>query len=238
MSASCAPFRAELERALAGPGGALARMTEDAHVHSCPGCRAELARELGLERLLERVPAPEIPPELAQRVLVALAGERGEGRLSGLTTRSTFPTAGALGADDLDVLLERVPAPNVPAGLAQRVLRGVEPARARRSRRSGALVLAAAAVLILVTLWAWTVGRDAGARRGLPSDAELELDEELLAYAVERWELLHDEDLDVWLASVDPLDELLMGYAEGEAWLEPLLGGSGADGARPEREGR
>ncbi|NOT30906.1 MAG: hypothetical protein HOP15_10710, partial [Planctomycetes bacterium] len=43
---------------------------------------------------------------------------------------------------------------------------------------------------------------------------DLETDEELLAYTVERWELVHDEDLDVWLASLDPVDELLLEYDE------------------------
>jgi hypothetical protein len=58
-----------------------------------------------------------------------------------------------------------------------------------------------------------------------PPDPELarvvlEGDEELLEYAVENWELLHDEDLDLWLASLAPLDELLIELADEPSWIE------------------
>ena len=42
---------------------------------------------------------------------------------------------------------------------------------------------------------------------------ELEQDDELVAYALERWELLHDDDLDLWLASLDPDAQVLMEYS-------------------------
>jgi hypothetical protein len=58
--------------------------------------------------------------------------------------------------------------------------------------------------------------------------AALEADAELLAYVAERWELLHDADLDVWLASLAPLDELLVEYADAGLWSdESGLGAAG-----------
>jgi len=64
----------------------------------------------------------------------------------------------------------------------------------------------------------------------LPRPDAIDPSEELLAYldVLENWELLHDENLDVMLASLDPADEVLLaleedglapdwGVAEGEA---------------------
>ena len=140
----------------------------------------------------------------------------------------------------LERLLERVPSPAAPPGLARRVLaglapaRGLEPERARRPLRRGSALakpgrwawLAAAGLLAALALWAWRERRKPERPTlVLEPVEELEADEELLAYAVERWELLHDEDLDVWLASLDPMlveDELLTavdGFTDGADWL-------------------
>jgi hypothetical protein len=216
MSA-CAPFRAELERALAGPGGALARLASDAHARGCAACRAELGRERALDGLLERLPAPPVPGALAQRVLARLAGQHASG--SGLTARSDGTEDG-----ELEELLEQLPAPRVPSHLAARVLEGLAPARRAPRPRSSVRAwfwCAAAALFVALTLWGWS-GRRQAPRIELAQGkgAELEADEELLAYAVERWELLQDEDLDLWLAGLDPVDELLIEYAADEAWLD------------------
>ncbi|HEX6882636.1 MAG TPA: hypothetical protein VF530_04590 [Planctomycetota bacterium] len=213
MSTSCAEFRIALEAALAGPEGRRAALAQDAHVAACAGCRAELAREQRLERALAAVPAVVVPPALARRVLARLAPER--------------DAAGG----ELDELLARVPPPTVPAGLAGAVLAGLAPERARARRGpSGRLgpawLLAAAAGLVLGWLLLARRAAPAEIRHELARAAlALEADEELLAYALEHWELLHDEDLDLWLASLDPVDELLMEVAGEEPWLDAAAEG-------------
>jgi hypothetical protein len=119
--------------------------------------------------------------------------------------------------DELDELLERLPPPEAPAELSQRVLAGLAKARAPR-RPVMSLALAAAGVATLASVLFWRNG--ASPTVELARGADLEADDELLIYAVENWELLHDDDLDVWLASLDPLDELLVEIAEGEEWPE------------------
>jgi hypothetical protein len=214
MSA-CAPFRAELERALAGPAVALARLADQDHARACAACRAELARERALDGLLERVPAPRLPQALAQRVLARLAPERGAGSV-----------AQESGVEDgaLEELLAELPSPRVPDDLAASILAGLAPARrARRPRAVRAwLWSAAAALFAALALWGWSVERPSPRSIELAQGAvaELEADEELLAYAFARWELLQDEDLDLWLAGLDPVDELLIEYAADEAWLD------------------
>jgi len=222
MSTGCAEFRIALEAALAGPARRRETLAADPHLASCASCRAELAREQRLERALAALPEVPAPPALARRLLARLAPERATG-------------GGEL--DELDELLARVPQPRVPPGLAGTVLAGLAPERARAHRRgwsgrggwsSQAWLLAAAAGLVLG--WLLLV------RRAAPDEIRqeelaraalaLEADEELLAYALERWELLHDEDLDLWLASLDPVDELLMEVAGEEPWLDAAAEGS------------
>jgi hypothetical protein len=215
---ACAPFRVELERALAGSRGALARLGQHEHARACAACRAELRRERGLEVVLERLPESEIPPALARRVLARLAGEHGTG-CAGL------PEHGVLEDGELDELLVRLPTPRAPAGLTARVLQGVAEARELRrvkSVRRSWWWSVAAGLLVGLGFWGWSVFRPAAPRvdLALGTGAELEADEELLTYAVERWELLQDEDLDLWLASLDPVDELLIEYAADETWLD------------------
>jgi len=219
----CAPFRAELERALAGSADALARLASHEHARTCTACRAEVTRERALDSLLVRLSASEVPSALARRVLARLASERGA---------AAGPVAGRAGADDgdLDEVLGGLPAPRVPSGLAARILQGVAPAR--EARRPGSvrtwLFYAAAVLLVALTLWSRAGLRPASPGVELAQGAELEADEELLAYAVERWELLDDGDLDLWLASLDPVDELLIEFADEASWFEDGSGGKTA----------
>lgn len=213
MSTPCTIFHAELERALAGPKAGLELLTRAEHARTCAGCAAELARERALDRLLERLPEPEVPVALAGRTLARLVALRVD------TPRSER---------ELDELLAGVPAPRAPVGLSGRVLAGLAKARGRpsprRDLRGWRVLLAAAAVILALSLLARSSFRgEPGAPEPFTTDTlpvdtfstdfELAEDADLLAYALERWELLQDEDLDVWLASLDPLDEVLLELA-------------------------
>jgi hypothetical protein len=219
MSTSCAEFRVLLEGAQAGGQDARTVLVQDAHARTCAACRAQLARELALDRLLAEMPVPAAPVALARSVLAALAEERAR-PAPAAEARAADPLGEDLG--EFEALLGELPAPRIPGGLSERVLAGVAHARPPRPRRRPRWLLAVAASVAAVALWSWNASRGHEARlevaQGEPLD--LEQDAELLAYAVERWELLHDEDLDVWLASLDPLDELLLEYAGDETWPE------------------
>jgi hypothetical protein len=225
---ACAPFRAEVERALAGPAGALARLASHEHARACPACRIELARERALDGVLERMPAPAVPDGLARGVLARLAPER-----DGLPATVQAAPRGR-GDDPLEEALARLPAPHVPADLSARILHGLAPARAERRARSWRfrwLASAAAVLVAVLALWGWSVLRRPARSGELAqgTDTGLEDDEDLLAYAVERWELLQDEDLDLWLAGLDPVDELLIEYADDQPIDEAPHGKSKED---------
>ena len=203
MKSDCTEFRAALEEALAGPEQRRVQLSRHPHPARCAICRAELEREQKLERALDAVPVPKMPPDLVHGLQARLETMRGA-------------------PDELDGLLARVPAPRVPPQLAETVLDRLATERPARRRRLGLVWLAAAAAAALLA-WAWL------ARRAEPDEIREELaraavvldaDEELLVYALERWELLHDEDLDLWLASLDRVDQYLMEVAEGEPWLD------------------
>lgn len=214
MKTACTRFRSELERSVGGPRAAWERIAQDEHARACVACRAELAREMNLERLLGHDPEPLVPAGLSGRVLAALASQR-TGHASSEEGHVHQDT------DGLDELLERVPAPHVPADLAERVLRGVAPERRPPLPRVSVWLAVAAVVLAGLALWSWSAFRTQEKELELAA-SELEADPELLAYAVEQWELLNDADLDVWLASLDPLDELLLEYADGEVWRDEI----------------
>lgn len=204
MNNGCAQFRAELAEALAGLEERRAALARHAHVAECAGCRSELRREQRLEHALALVSEPEAPRDLARNVLAQLGPARGAAQ------------------EELERLLARIPPPHVPAGLAEDVLAGLAPARSvRGSRAPWAWLVALAAGLLI--LWGLLPRRNEPdeIREELARAAlELEADEDLLVYALERWELLHDEDLDLWLASLDPVDEALMEVAEDDLWLD------------------
>ena len=206
---ACQEFLLELERAFAGGGAELPDLSEHVHLRDCAPCRGELARERALDRLLDSAAPVALPARLSARVLAALQD-----------SRATPPERA------LDGLLERLPEPVVPAALAQRILRRVAPARTGRwSRRTVAVAVAAGLFLCLALWWARLergstphTNEDAGNvfHDVLPPAGRGD-EEELLEYAVERWEILHDDDLDLTLASLDPLDELLVELMDGES---------------------
>lgn len=215
MNTPCATFRAELEEALAGPAGRLEALAANAHARGCASCRAELGRERELEACLERDPEPELPAGLAPRTLARLAEARREAHEQAR----------------LDRLLERDAPPTPPVGLARRILHRLAPARSEPirsgpasapTRRPRGRLVAAAAVLLALGLWGWRALRPAPAAAPEPRVTEVPADDEaeLLAYALDNWELLQDEDLDLWLASLDPLDQVVLEYADGDLWNE------------------
>jgi hypothetical protein len=215
MNPECVPFRTALERALSGPSAAFFELARDPHLAACAVCRAELAREERLECALTQVPAPETPRGLAQRMLSGLAAARAA---EAFGAESSEP--GALEPDELDELLARVPAPRTPPGLAAGVLAGLAPAR-RKPRARRRWFLAAAAAVLAASLFWWRSGAPTPAEPGaVVVNPELESDEDLLAYAVENLDLLQDDDLDVWLASLDPVDEFLMRIDDDPTWLD------------------
>ena len=231
MSA-CELFLAELTEALAGPRARLAALAAEPHVRECAACARHLCAERALERLLARVPAPETPAGLAERLRAGLARASAVPPLMPLTYQEPEP--------ELDTLLVRAGAVEVPPGLAQGVLRGLAPERARLRRPGRILALAAAVLLLSLGGWAWWTARERFGPRlpgplvveefdpldiPLPPDgAELEQDAELVAYALEHWELLNDAEFEVWLASLDPLDQLLIENADDEL-VETVLTG-------------
>ncbi|MEQ1894595.1 MAG: hypothetical protein ABL998_18800 [Planctomycetota bacterium] len=229
---ACEAFLAELTEALAGAGGRLETLAHEPHLRACAACARHLRTERALERLLTRVPAPEVPAGLAERVR------------AGLTGASTVPPAVPLTYQqpepELDTLLARAGAVDVPPGLAQGVLRGLAPERARLRRPGRILALAAAVLLLSLGGWAWWTARERFGPRAPgpivvqefdpldiplpPDDLLLEDDAELVAYALEHWELLNDAEFEVWLASLDPLEQLLIENADDEL-VESVLAG-------------
>jgi hypothetical protein len=244
---ACEDFRERLAAALRGrPGPPTPNVAWHEHLLGCARCRALLLSEEALEAVLASLPEPELPPRLAQRLLARLAPERAptlEGLLEldrvraapGLPERVLAglaeARASAVGERGLDLLLERVPAPAVPDGLAARVLAATRPAPARprfavlRAALPWTAGLAAAGLLGVL---AWRAARPAreeiapapGLRSAAnaPNAPNATRDAELLAAldVLERWDLLVDDDVALFLASVDPVEEELLDLAYDE----------------------
>jgi hypothetical protein len=229
---ACELFLADLTEALAGASGRLEALATEPHARECAACARRLRAENALERLLTCVPPPEAPAGLVERMRAGLlrASAVPPGVL--LTYQAPEP--------ELDALLVRAGAVEVPVDLAQGVLRGLAPERARLRRPGRILALAAAVLLLSLGGWAWWTARARFGPRApgplvvkefdpldipLPPDgAALEQDAELVAYALEHWELLNDAEFEVWLASLDPLDQLLIENADEEL-VESVLRG-------------
>jgi hypothetical protein len=233
LERSCARFRASLERALGGRPAANEGLGLAWHEHllACAGCRTLLEAEEALEALLATLPAPRLPARLSERVLARLAAasaqdrERDLDRLLELDRSSGAPAGLArdvLARLALERLLDALPAPRPPAGLSERVLAALAPARrapARRRRARRLALFAAAAALVLALARLGSLGR---ATDPTPSRLAVgEVEPELLATldVLENWELLMADDLDLLLASLDPVDEALL-----ELGVEPALG--------------
>jgi hypothetical protein len=220
MSSACERFLAALTS-----GRSLDALTLE-HALSCDACRERLEREERLDALLEELPADAGPADLAQRVARALTARREAA---------------------LDRLLDLVPQPAVPADLAARVLAGLAPVRpARRPRPLRRLavplaLVAAAGLLLALVLWRSSPEADDAGPRVVDADptpavaeqdeAVLETDDELVAYALEHWELLTGDDLDLLLAGLDPLEQAWIEVAADEAFAD-LDGQGGTDAPR------
>lgn len=181
--------------------------------------RGIAAQEKALDRLLEQLPEPGIPAGLAERTLDALEAERG---LGSRPTLASFGRMAALAAAAVvllacGVLLWRLLGEGEPADPSEHVAQGPGgPSTAGEGPKEP--------------------GTDPGANEpgpattGIAGTPEPPLpggpSEELLAAldVLENWDLLVSEDLDLQLASMDPLErefaELLQSAAEDEA-LDP-----------------
>jgi len=112
LKEACRAFRLQLEFALEGRARPeeLAPLGWHEHLLGCDGCRDLLAREEALEELLVALPEPRLSIERRVALLARLRGV-------------------AAGEAALDRLLESDREVEAPAGLAQRVLAGVQDAR-------------------------------------------------------------------------------------------------------------
>ncbi|MEM7305237.1 MAG: hypothetical protein AAF682_01140 [Planctomycetota bacterium] len=189
-------------------------------------------REAALDGLLD-LNDIDVDPGLANSVLAGLAPAR---------NRSAELAR-------LDALLDRVPAPVPPAGLADGVLAGLAAERRPAPRfallRGGvAPWSAAAAAALVLAFFGWRALRPSDGGEGVevspnvadasqepeprpepgPETAPEGEDEELLASleVLERWDLLFDEDVDVLLASLDPLADELLDLRDDEERYDEL----------------
>lgn len=115
MSATCRSFRALLELKLSGrtAQSELVVLSWHEHLVGCGVCRKLLEAEEALELLLASLPEPNLPAELARRVVSRLRAAR----------RSDVAEAG------LDALLDLAPSEAPPARLAESVLARLRGAR-------------------------------------------------------------------------------------------------------------
>ena len=237
MNDPCADFRERLAAALAGrpapdPTPELRALAWHGHLATCASCSALLEAEQALEAVLASLPAPRLDAELARRVLARLERARADDqRLETLLEldRVEAPPGGlaagvlarlesARSDPRLDALLDAVPAPRAPAGLEARVLSRLARHRRRGWRRLASLPPAlrfAAAALVLASgaLLLWRAGAAPQPPAPVAQIARPEPPPELLEALdlLESWELIASDDLDVLLASLDPLeDELLL----------------------------
>jgi hypothetical protein len=143
--------------------------------------RKRIARDLELDRLLDRVGSPKLPERLAQDTLAALAGRR-----------------------------ERVPPPVVrgpnarwaPLALAAAALALIVTLWLRGGERPEPVATLPEPIPPAPSIERRTP--DPALDAGVEEDLLASLD------VLENWELLTDEELDVLLSSLDPWDEVLL----------------------------
>lgn len=129
---SCLEFRTRLRAAIEGHlSGAPLAWHE--HLVGCAACRELFEAEEALDALLACLPEPQLPVALAQRVLRRLERDRqlehaldqvldeAVGAAEAPADLSARILAGLGSAGSVDELLELVPAPEAPSGLAARV---------------------------------------------------------------------------------------------------------------------
>ncbi len=223
MSLNCRDFRSRLAALLArAPDPArLIELGWQEHLLGCDACRELLEQEEALEVLLASLPEPQLPPELAARVIARLRGRSQQsldqllaldevGVPPGLADSVRASVRESRADDRLERLLELPPAPRVPALLAARVLAACRAERASagqapRLERVGARrrVLLRAAALFVVSLalaGAWRLSRPAadepshgGFVAGGPNGFGFD-DEEVIANLplLEFWDLLDE----------------------------------------------
>ncbi|MBM3987817.1 MAG: hypothetical protein FJ294_07665 [Planctomycetes bacterium] len=219
---TCRDFRSRLASLLAGraSSASFGEFAWHEHLLGCAECRALVATEQALEELLASLPRPQLPPELAQRLLARLESVRGDGELDtlldrggdvavpgALAARILARLAGARAAQceqaRLDALLARLPEPPVPADLSRRTLARL--ALARRTRRASPRRLAlAAAALVVLAVGAWTLVRNS--RQEPDSNIDLAHGPAPRAPTVAPRERVLDEPPADLLASLDLLE--------------------------------
>lgn len=159
----CRAFRLQLELALEGRARPqeLGPLGWHEHLLGCADCRELLRREEALEELLAALPEPRLSIERRVALLARLrADSNGESALDHLLESDREPAAPAglaqrvlAGVQDarLDVLLDFDRDIDLPSGLAARVLDGLEAERAPKTR------------FVLDRRWAWPAAAAAAA---------------------------------------------------------------------------
>ena len=168
-------------------------------------------KALNLDELLDGAPDPVMPKDLAARILKGVAPARGS----------------SLNDSELDLLLDKLPEPSAPAGLTASILAGLDEERRPqplRLLRGPRLWLPLAAAGLIAALWISRSKKEFDADPVKVPDTEphiaevIELNDEMAeAFEVlDNWEHLEGDDLDLLLASIDEVDELLIQASEWE----------------------
>lgn len=223
---SCTAFRERLERSLCEPTSERRSLSWHEHLGTCGDCRRLLEEEEALDWLLASLSSPELPSELASRLLVRLREQRVSQELDALLERDLLDEPEGLAdriKEDLalDRLLERGAEMEAPVGLSARVLAALkgesEQPRVRSFPLRRLMPLAASLLALLGLLF---INRDGASPMPL---AELPVDErpssEMLALldilgdeAIWEEELWGDDEAVSLALELDESDELLLEY--------------------------
>jgi hypothetical protein len=259
---ACLEFRGRLADLLSGRGGAY-KVSEGAfgelawheHLLECESCRELIEAEEALDELLASLPEPHLPPALTRRLLARLEPARVDAELDLLLDRSeTEPVPEQLARNvlarlagprrvereerALDHLLEQVPNPVTPAGLAARVIASLSAEAGRsfaprkdsssmaptpRAHRAPLKIAIAAALLAGVGASAWFV-----LRTGPSSEDQVAIGTAQTARSVEGPDAAQVQGQVQGLVEAPP-DELLASLDLLESWDLLLEAGVEAD---------